>query len=57
NAKLNLETRPAPRIALFNLSDDAGEKKNVASQHPDVSKKLAAQLDQFIKDGRSRPAN
>ena len=57
NAKLNLETKPAPRIALFNLADDVGEKKNVAAEHPEVSKKLAAQLDKFIKDGRSRPQN
>ena len=42
--------------ALFNLADDVGEKKNVAAEHPEVSKKLAAQLDKFIKDGRSRPA-
>jgi arylsulfatase A len=42
------------RYRLFDLSDDPGEKKNVIDAHPDVAKRLTAQLEKLITDGRSR---
>ncbi len=42
------------KFALFNLSDDPGEKKNVIDDHPDVAARLTAQLRKIIDDGRSR---
>lgn len=43
-------------LQLFNLATDAGEKSNVAEQHPDIAKRLTEQLDRVISAGRSRPA-
>lgn len=40
---------------LFNLVKDPGEKSNVAKDHPEVVKKLAAELEEIVKSGRSRP--
>lgn len=40
---------------LYNLADDAGETKNVAAEHPDVVKELAALLEKVRDGGRSRP--
>ena len=42
---------------LFNLSDDPGEKVNVAKEQPEVAKRLKAKLDELVAAGRSRPAN
>jgi hypothetical protein len=45
---------PAGTHALFRLSDDPGERKDVSAAHPEVVKELTAQLDKLINDGRSR---
>lgn len=34
---------------LFNLKDDLGETKNLASEHPDVRDRLAAELGQYLQ--------
>jgi arylsulfatase A len=55
NVALRLETQSAPRLALYNLADDPGERNDLAAQHPDVVQRLADQLEQLIQAGRSRP--
>ncbi len=42
-------------IELYEVSRDIGEKKNVAAQHPDVVRAMAAQLEKIRSAGRSRP--
>ena len=42
------------RYRLFDLAKDPGEEKNVIDEHPEVAKRLIAQLEKVIKDGRSR---
>jgi arylsulfatase A len=42
------------RYRLFDLANDPGEKKNVVDEYPEVAKRLTAQLDKLITDGRSR---
>ena len=49
-----LANTPAPRYALFDLSKDAQEKKNVAEQNPDVLKRMTEELQNIIDNGRSR---
>jgi len=51
-----LANSPAPRYALFDLSKDVREKKNVAEQNPEVFQRMTKQLQKIIDDGRSRPA-
>jgi arylsulfatase A len=51
-----LANSPAPRYALFDLSKDVREKKNVAEQNPDVFKRMTEQLQKILDDGRSRSA-
>ena len=51
-----LANTPAPRYALFDLSKDVREKKNVAEQNPEIFKRMTEQLQKIIDDGRSRPA-
>ena len=47
------EPPDAPRIQLFDLSDDIGEKNNVQAQHPDIVARLIKMLEQEVADGRS----
>jgi len=51
-----LANSPAPRYALFDLSKDVREKKNVTEQNPEVFQRMTKQLQKIIDDGRSRPA-
>ncbi|MFP6668689.1 MAG: sulfatase-like hydrolase/transferase [Pirellulales bacterium] len=55
NAALRLQTKNTPRVTLYNLATDPGEKHNIASQHPEITDRLATRLDQLIEAGRSRP--
>ena len=41
---------------LYNLADDPGETRNLYNEHPEVVAKLKAKLEEFKKNGRSRPA-
>jgi arylsulfatase A-like enzyme len=43
------------RGQLFNLAEDAGEKKDVTEQHPEMARELSELLDRIRKSGRSRP--
>ena len=49
------EPKDAPRIQLFDLGDDIGEKNNVQAQHPDIVAKLTKILEKQVADGRSTP--
>ncbi len=50
NTELGLDPKPQ----LYNLTQDLGEKQNVATQHPDKVSELSALLRKIRKDGRSR---
>ena len=54
NGDLQMNRWPVPRFALFNLTDDNGETKNVAEQYPEITERLTKQLQAIIDDGRSR---
>ncbi len=49
-----LASTKVTRYRLFDLSKDPGEKMNVLDAHPEVAKRLIAQLEKVITDGRSR---
>jgi arylsulfatase A len=44
-----------PPVQLYDMNEDVGEQKNVATEHPDVVKELNALLEEYVKDGRSTP--
>jgi len=47
----------SPRMpnVIFVLADDIGETKNVAIEHPEVVREMAALLDRVRQQDRSRP--
>ncbi len=49
------DTDPDAPGQLYNLATDPGETTNVYSQHPELVKRLKAQLDTFKESGRSAP--
>lgn len=49
------EDKDAPRIQLYDLSDDIGERNNVEAQHPDIVARLTKLLEKYVADGRSTP--
>jgi arylsulfatase A-like enzyme len=55
-AVVSKDDRPLPDAnhTLYQLSTDPGEQHDLSAKHPEVAKRLTAQLDQLIKDGRSR---
>lgn len=46
--RYNVSTKPESQVELYNLSEDMGEKRNVASSHPEIANDLA----QLIKKAR-----
>lgn len=50
-------SEPRGSVRLYNVTEDVGEKTNVAEQHPDIAKRLNERLDDLIARGRSRSAN
>ncbi len=50
----NIESGTDTVPQLYDLKKDIGEKNNVATQHPEVVKELAAILQKIREDGRSR---
>ncbi len=55
NRNVNIELGNDPQPQLYNLKDDLGEKHNVAAEHPELVKELAALLRKIRDDGRTRP--
>ena len=50
-----LANKASPQFALFDLSKDIQEKKNVAGQHPEIFARMQKELQGIIDAGRSRP--
>jgi len=42
-----------PRVQLYDLSADVGEKQNVEAAHPEVVARLTQLLEKYVADGRS----
>jgi arylsulfatase A-like enzyme len=55
NSNVNIELGNDPEPQLYNLKDDLGEKHNVATEHPEVVKEMAALLKKIRDDGHTRP--
>jgi len=55
NRNVNIELGNDPGPQLYDLKTDLGEKHNVAAEHPEVVKEMAALLQKIKDDGRTRP--
>ncbi len=49
-----LANTKVPRYMLFNLAEDRRERKNLYTEKPEVAKRMVAQLDKILADGRTR---
>lgn len=49
------EKAPEAPGQLYNLETDPGETTNLYFKHPEIVKELKAQLDTYVKSGRSTP--
>jgi hypothetical protein len=49
-----LKSTAVPEYQLFDLKSDAGERKNLAEQHPEVVEKLKSRLDRIKSSAKSR---
>ena len=49
------EKAPDAPGQLYDLEKDPGETNNLYFEHPELVKELKAQLDEFVKSGRSAP--
>jgi arylsulfatase A-like enzyme len=55
NANTNTELANDPKPQLYNLADDLGETKDLASQHANKVEQMTALLNRIRESGRSRP--
>ena len=55
NVSTNTELGNAPQPQLYHLSEDLGEKNNLAAEYPERIKDMAALLQKIRQQGRSRP--
>lgn len=55
NRNVNIELGNDPKPQLYDLASDLGEKHNLAAEHPETVKELAALLEKIKAAGRSRP--
>ena len=44
-----------PAVQLYDMSADEGERKNLQAEHPEIVKRLMAELEKIVADGRSTP--
>jgi arylsulfatase A-like enzyme len=51
----NIETGNCPDPQLYDLSQDIGQIRNLASEREDLVKAMAARLDEVVSGGRTRP--
>lgn len=51
----NARTMNLPRVQLYNLADDPGEKTNLEAAHPEIVKRLTRLLESYVESGRSTP--
>lgn len=47
--------RGLPKVQLYDLRRDAGERTNVQDRHPEIVERLTRRLHTFIENGRSTP--
>jgi len=43
---------PSEKMKLFNLTDDLGEKKDIAGAHPEIVAEMSAKLAEIMKSGK-----
>ena len=55
NKNTNTELGVDPQPQLYNLTDDLGEKHNVASEHPEIVEELAGLLKKIRDNGHTQP--
>jgi arylsulfatase A-like enzyme len=55
NRNVNIELGNDPKPQLYNLKSDIGERHNLAPEHPELVRELAALLKKIRDDGRTRP--
>ena len=55
NRSTNTELGNDPQPRLYNAKDDPGETRDVAAEHPEKVKELAATLEAIRRQGRTRP--
>ena len=55
NRNVNIELGNDREPQLYNLKSDIGERHNVASEHPELVRELAALLKKIREDGHTRP--
>ncbi len=55
NSYTSIELGNDPLPQLYDLATDPGERRNVATEYPQVAEELSALLRQLRDDGRSRP--
>jgi arylsulfatase A-like enzyme len=55
NNQVNIELGNSPTPQLFNLAEDAGERKNLANQRSELVKELQAKVERIRDLGHSRP--
>lgn len=46
---------PLPRVQLYDLASDPGERQNLAAERPKIIERLTRQMQAFVDDGRSTP--
>jgi arylsulfatase A-like enzyme len=49
------EAKSLPKMQLYNLADDLGERHNLYEQHPEIAKRLESLLVRLVEEGRSTP--
>jgi arylsulfatase A-like enzyme len=49
------EAQALPPTQLYDLSQDIGERRNVAASHPEIVARLTRLLEKYVTDGRSTP--
>ena len=47
------EAKGLPRVQLYDLTRDPGERKNLQFDHPEIVDRLTRLLDRYVSDGRS----
>ena len=46
-----------PKVQLYDMTEDIGERRNQEAEHPEIVKQLTALLEKYVADGRSTPGS